>query len=141
VDEKDPPSLRHPRLTDFLSCADFGADEVLRLVASAERVSDGPLASAIVEAARERGVRMSDPTLVEHTPGEGIHAVVDGHELWIGSKEFAGPHGFTDAPDEVIARHAAAGKTALVVAIDGRPGAVLAVEGVPRGGGDGRIVR
>jgi P-type Cu+ transporter len=121
-----------PRVTDFLGCADFGDDEVLRLAASAERVSEHPLAAAVVEAAQERGLTLVEPSSFDYTPGEGIHAVVDGHDVRVGNIDFVVEHGWQEAPREVLDRHASEGKTPLLVTIDGKPGAILALADVPK---------
>jgi Cu+-exporting ATPase len=59
-------------------------DEVLRLAASAERYSEHPLGKAIVEAARQRGLQLGDPTEFSAQTGHGVRARVDGHEVVVG---------------------------------------------------------
>lgn len=125
-------TVGRPRVTDFLGCADFGDDEVLRLAASAERVSEHPLAAAVVEAAQERGLALAEPTSFEYTPGAGIHATVEGHDVRVGNLAFVADHGWQDAPRQVLERHADAGKTPLLITIDGKPGAILALADVPK---------
>jgi Cu+-exporting ATPase len=121
-----------PQLVDLMACADFGEDEVLRLAAGAERSSEHPLGTALVEAARERGLAMPEATTFESFPGAGVHAIVEGHELWIGNAELATAHGFAELPEVTLARHADAGKTPLVLTIDGKPGAIFAVADTPK---------
>ena len=125
-------TVGRPRVTDFLGCADFGDDEVLRLAASAERVSEHPLAAAVVEAARERGLTLVDASSFDYTPGEGIRAVVEGHDVRVGNLAFVVEHGWEEAPREVLDRHASQGKTALLVTIDGKPAAIMALADVPK---------
>ncbi len=121
-----------PSMTDYLVCADIGGDEALRLVASAELRSEHPLGSAVVEAARERGLTPSEPTAFEALPGRGVHATVDGHDVWVGTKELAMAHGFADLGDDLLAHHQAEGKTTLVATIDDAPGAIIAVADTPK---------
>ena len=121
-----------PQLVDLLACADFGEDEVLRLAAGAERGSEHPLGLALVEAARERGRAIPESTTFEYFPGAGVHATVDGHDVWIGNTELARAHGFADVPEATLARHEEAGRTPLVMAIDGLPGAIFAVADTPK---------
>ena len=121
-----------PQLVDLLACADFGEDEVLRLAAGAERSSEHPLGAALVEAARERGLAIPEATLFESFPGAGVHATVAGHDVWIGNAELAKAHGFAELPDAPLARHEEAGRTPLVLAIDGKPGAIFAVADTPK---------
>jgi Cu+-exporting ATPase len=125
-------TVGRPRVTDFLGCADIGDDEVLRLAASAERVSEHPLASAVVEAARERGIELADPSAFDYTPGQGIHATVDGHDVRVGNLAFVRDHGWEEAPQQVLDRHADQGKTPLLVTVDGKPGAIMALADVPK---------
>ncbi|MHB8630443.1 MAG: heavy metal translocating P-type ATPase [Candidatus Limnocylindria bacterium] len=121
-----------PQVVDFMSCADFGEDEVLRLASGAERGSEHPLGEALVEAARERGLTIPEATGFDSLPGAGVHATVDGHDVWIGNAALAAVHGFADAPDATLARHEEAGRTPLVMTIDGKPGAIFAVADTPK---------
>ena len=59
--------------------------EILRLAASAERGSEHPLGEAIVAAANERGLALSQPEAFEAVAGQGIRAQVDGHEVLVGA--------------------------------------------------------
>ena len=123
-------TVGRPRVTDYLSCAGIGEDEVLRLLAGAELRSEHPLAAAVVEAARERGLSVAEPASFEALPGEGVHARVDGRDVWIGTPDLARARGFAELGDGIVSHHQAAGKTVLVGTIDGEPGAVLAVADV-----------
>ncbi|HZP95027.1 MAG TPA: heavy metal translocating P-type ATPase [Candidatus Limnocylindria bacterium] len=125
-------TVGRPEVTDVLVCADLGEDEALRLMASAELRSEHPLASAVVEAAQTKGITVVEPERFESFPGQGIHAVVDGHEVYVGNKAFAAAHGFADLGDGLISHHEVAGKTPLVATIDGKPLAILALADVPR---------
>jgi Cu+-exporting ATPase len=121
-----------PRLVDLLACADFGEEEVLRLAAGAERSSEHPIGDAFVEAARERGLAIPEATTFESFPGAGVHATVDGHDVWIGNAELAKAHGFAELPDAPLSRHEEAGRTPLAMAVDGKPGAIFAVADTPK---------
>ncbi|HQJ97661.1 MAG TPA: heavy metal translocating P-type ATPase [Thermoleophilia bacterium] len=96
-------------------------DEVLRLAAAAERGSEHPLAAALLAAAEERGLALPPAEQFDAVAGHGIRAVVDGHEVVIGSGRLV------DLPqhpavDELLA----AGKTLMGVEIDGRAAALIA---------------
>ena len=58
-------------------------EEMLRLAATAERGSEHPLARAIVEGARERGIDVADPDGFENVPGKGVRATVDGRTVLV----------------------------------------------------------
>ena len=125
-------TIGRPEVTDVLTCADYGEDESIRLIASAELRSEHPLASAVLEAARTRGLVPAEPERFESFPGQGIHAVVEGHDIYVGNRAFATAHGFADLGDGLLAHHEAAGKTPLIATIDGKPLAILALADVPR---------
>src|SRR4029077_20744619 len=80
-------TVGRPELVDLMACADFGEDEVLRLAAGAERGSEHPLGEALVEAARGRGLTVPEATGFDSLPGAGVHAAVEGHDVWIGNAD------------------------------------------------------
>ena len=125
-------TVGRPEVTDLLSCANYGEDESLRLIASAELRSEHPLAAAVVRAAEAKGLRPSEPTHFESFPGQGVRAVVEGHDIYVGNRAFAAAHGFADLGDGLLAHHETAGKTPLIATIDGGPLAILALADVAR---------
>ncbi len=122
-----------PALTDFhpIAGAKLSESELLALVASAESVSEHPLAEAIVNAAHEKGITLTEPEHFEALPGKGIQARVNSHDLLLGNyalmagKEVAGldDSGVGTRTDAM----AESGKTALYFAVDGVLSALLAV--------------
>ena len=125
-------TVGRPEVTDVMVCADYGEDESIRLIASAELRSEHPLARAVLEAARTRGLTPAEPERFEYFPGQGVHAVVEGHDVYVGNKAFAVAHGFADLGDGLLSHHESAGKTPLVATVDGQPLAILALADVPR---------
>ena len=110
-----------------------GEDEVLRLVAAAERESEHPLASAIVKAAAERGLEPARAEAFEAVPGHGLIATVDGRRLAVGNarlleREGVDRDGLEARADELAGQ----GRTSVQVAVDGRAAAVIAVADAPR---------
>jgi Cu+-exporting ATPase len=102
--------------------------ELLALAASAERGSEHPLGEAIVRAARERGVALSQPERFEAVAGAGIEAAVDGRQVLVGTPRLMAERGVAlGALAAEVARLQAEGKTAMVVAADGAPLGVIAV--------------
>ncbi|HEU4325285.1 MAG TPA: copper-translocating P-type ATPase [Roseiflexaceae bacterium] len=117
-----------PALTDLLTAGDLSEAELLRLVASAERGSEHPLAEAIVQGAQERGVALSETSRFESIAGHGIAATVDGRALLAGNRKLMRDQGVEVAALEAHAAElAAAGKTPMFVAIDGRAAGLVAV--------------
>jgi len=74
-----------PKVTDVLAATPFSEEEVLRLAASAERVSEHPLAQAIIQAASERKLRISRASKFVALPGLGIEATVNGKKIVLGN--------------------------------------------------------
>jgi len=91
--------------------------EVLRLAAAAERDSEHPLARAIVEGARERGLEIPEPDAFENVPGQGVRATVEGSEVLVGNRKLLSDEGIDAAPAaETMERLEDEGKTAMLVA-------------------------
>jgi Cu+-exporting ATPase len=117
----------HPELTDLVA---FGQaeDRVLAWVAAAEEQSEHPIAQAIVEAARQRGLEWTRPDSFQAEPGFGLHAKIEGHNIHIGADRYMEQEGIdlTSAGD-LGRRLADEAKTPLYAAVDGELAAVLAV--------------
>ncbi len=104
------------------------ADDVLRLVASLETLSEHPLADAIVRHARDRGTALAVPEAFESVTGRGAAGIVDGAALAVGNVSLMADYAIDPAPLAADAeRLATAGKTPMFVAIDGALAAVVAV--------------
>ncbi len=75
-----------PELTDIVTLGDKSRDDILRLVASAEWGSEHPLAEAIVQGAKAKGLDLVEPVAFNAIPGHGIEAVVEGHSVLLGNR-------------------------------------------------------
>ena len=96
---------------------DVPGDEVLRLAASVEVVSEHPLARTIVEAAEKRGLDLSETTKFQAEPGQGVIAQIDGEAVLVGTRRFVSIHGIQVEPFESeIAAQEELGRTAVLVA-------------------------
>ena len=101
---------------------------VLRLAGSAEAGSEHPLGQAIVQAARERGLTLDPVSAFEAIPGQGIRAQVNGQQVLVGNRRLFAESGIDVTQAEPhVARLEEQGKTAMIVAVDGRPVGVVAV--------------
>jgi Cu+-exporting ATPase len=115
-------------LTDLTPVDGWDEDELLRLVAAAERSSEHPLGDAIVRGAAERGLALPEPAEFESVTGRGIRATVEGRAVLVGRAPLLTEAGVDVAALESIAeRLAAAGRTPVLAAVDARPAGVLAV--------------
>ena len=118
------------RVTDVVRAEHAPAEQqILRLVAAAERGSEHPLAAAIVRDAVEiRGLTLADATNFEATAGGGIRAVVEGTSVLVGRPGYLEAAGIGFAELQVPADAIAAdGRTPVFVALDGRAVAVIGV--------------
>ncbi len=117
-----------PALTDVVTSAHVDEDDLLRLVASAEQSSEHPLARAIVTGARDRGLALTEPSQFDSITGKGIRAIVDGREVLIGNRRLLDDASIdtTDLSAQMDSL-AEAGRTPMLVALDGQPGGVIAV--------------
>jgi P-type Cu2+ transporter len=121
LDKTGTLTLGEPAVTDVLTSNGWSEDELLQLVASAEQGSEHPLATAIVAAARERGVELSEETEFEAVAGHGLEATIDGHRLAVGNARLLDREEISaDGLTERAQRLAAEGKTAMYVAVDGK---------------------
>jgi len=117
-----------PALTDVLPAAGFGETDLLVLAASAERPSEHPLAGAVVAGARSQELLLSEPDGFQSVTGRGIRAIVQDRAVLVGSPALLGEAGVDTAElDEPAERLSTAGRTPLMVAIDGRAAGVLGV--------------
>jgi P-type Cu+ transporter len=122
-----------PELTDVVVADGVPDEELLRLVASAERGSEHPLGEAIVKGARGRGLSLSDAEEFEAVTGGGVRARVEGREVLVGNRRFLAESGVSE--DGLVPRSeglAAGGKTPMFVAVDGKPAGLVAVADVVR---------
>nr|WP_304440726.1 heavy metal translocating P-type ATPase [Jiangella sp. DSM 45060] len=116
-----------PQVTDVRPLGGSGLDEddVLRLAAAAEHPSEHPLARAVVEAARSRGLDLPDADDFAATPGSGVTARVDGHVVAVGSPGRLTGQAHPAAVEAT--RLEAEGRTVVLVVVDGAPAGVLGI--------------
>ncbi len=115
-----------PELTDVITERDEA--EFLRWVGAAEKHSEHPLAEAIVAGVRARAIDMPDAEAFEAIPGFGVKAVVEGRELLVGTRRLM--ERFNVDASQALGRMTeleSSGKTAMLVAVDGRYAGITAV--------------
>jgi heavy metal translocating P-type ATPase len=113
-----------PRVTDVrpLPGSGLSENELLTLAAAAERPSEHPLARAVVDAARERGLDLPDAADFSSTPGVGVSAVVTGRTVAVGA-----PSRLLHDTAVPAAALEESGRTAVLVVVDGTPAGLLGV--------------
>lgn len=117
-----------PSLTDFIAI-DGEEDSLLGIVAAAEARSEHPVAEAIVQGAKDRGVLIPKAEGFEAIEGRGIQALVDSKAVLIGSPRLMHDwaHAIPDKATQAIDHWEGQGKTAMLAAVDGVVVAALAV--------------
>ncbi len=129
VDKTGTLTEGKPRLMDILPAAGFDAKEFLLLAASLEQNSEHPLAAAIVQGAKDRGVVFEPVKDFRSVTAGGVIGTVAGHAVMVGKPDFLRNEKITglEALEAGAVKLQEAGKTAMYVAIDGKPAGVLAV--------------
>ncbi len=117
-----------PVVTDLLTSDEFRDEEVLRLVASAEKGSEHPLGEAIVKNAEEKGLSLFNATKFEAITGRGICVELDGKEVLVGNLKLMTEENIEIQNFNNKAQALAGdGKTPMFIAIDGKIAGVIAV--------------
>ncbi len=125
-------------LTDLVPHGSFEANDLLALIASAEKPSEHPLAEAIVRGAEDRSISVTEPDDFNSITGKGVVATVGGRRVLVGNQRL-----LEDAGIETVSLTASAeefageGKTPVLVSVDGSPAGVVAVaDEVKEGSGE-----
>ncbi len=119
-----------PELTDIVLSeqASVSSDDLLKLAAAVETVSEHPLAEAIVEGAKAKGIKLSAPENFEAVPGHGVIAQVDGRRVVLGNLKMMQKENITLGNlEQTAAQLADDGKTPMYVAIDNKAAGIVAV--------------
>ncbi len=102
--------------------------KILWLAASVEKASEHPLAQAIVDGAKAKGITLADPTDFEAIPGHGVQATVEGHTVVLGNPKMMDQIGASlnglETQGQALADD---GKTPMYVAVDGQAAGIIAV--------------
>ena len=118
-----------PQVADVEIFGDVDADELLRLAASVDQVSPHVLATAIVRAARDRGMELELPEEVREQHGAGIVGAVDGRKVTLGKASFV----TAGAPlpgraRDVRRRSMLDGSSCVFVAVDGQVAGAFVID-------------
>ncbi len=103
-------------------------NDLLRLAASLERGSEHPLAAALVDGARERGLDLAEASDFQSTTGQGVAGTIDGHAVALGNRPLM--DGLGVALGDLAERAdtlRAEGQTAMFVAVDGVAAGIVGV--------------
>ena len=129
VDKTGTLTEGKPKLVDVLPADGFDAKELLRLAATLEQSSEHPLAAAIVRGAKEQSLNFETVTDFRSVTAGGVVGDIAGRVVMVGKPDFLRNEKITGLePLETTAvKLQEEGKTAMFVAIDGKPAGILAV--------------
>jgi len=128
VDKTGTLTEGKPKVTAIVPIAGLSESEILPLAASLERSSEHPLAAAIVTAARDRNASIQEPTDFASVMGKGVTGKIGGRLVALGNAKLMADLGITLGDLEHKADLLrSGGATALFLAVDGKPGGVIAI--------------
>jgi Cu+-exporting ATPase len=128
LDKTGTITLGSPKVTDVLVASEYDEQTVLQLAATLESGSEHPLAQAIVESARERGIETTKVSNFNAIAGHGVEAKVDGKSLLFGNEKLLRERqielgNFIEKAQEL----AAEAKTPMYFAVNNELAAIIAV--------------
>ena len=129
VDKTGTLTEGRPRLTDLQTVDGQDSEEFLSFIAGLESQSEHPLASAIVDAAREKQLAISEVKDFDSITGQGISGKIDGRNVLFGKFELLENRGVADTHQlqDVAESWQSEAKTVIYAAIDGQFAGVVAV--------------
>jgi Cu+-exporting ATPase len=103
-------------------------EELLGLAASVERGSEHPLGRAIVRAAENKGIALSEPDVFKASKGFGVQAEINGKQVMVGKPKWFAEKGLNpgEVSDQILALQNE-GKTVMMVTLDHEPAGLIAV--------------
>lgn len=119
-----------PELTDVMvGASSLTETDMLRLLGAAEKSSEHPLAEAIVKGIADRGIELGVATDFENIPGYGVKAHVEGRQVLVGTRRLMSREAIAidDSVEQQMNELEGAGKTAMLVAVDGSYAGLVAV--------------
>jgi P-type Cu+ transporter len=117
-----------PVLTDVFPVEGMKENELLTLIASAENRSEHPLAQAIVQGVKDKGISLVEVSEFEAIPGYGIRATVDEKEILVGTRKLMNQYNIA-VSDAVVRMEELEkmGKTTMLASINGEFSGIVAV--------------
>ena len=121
LDKTGTVTQGRPALTDIRPVGGVTERELLSLAASLEQASEHPLAEALVEGAKSRGVPLEKVSDFLAVAGQGVRGTVQGRDVLAGNRKMMKENGIeTVGLEDTAAALAEEGKTALYIAADGK---------------------
>ncbi|SET03339.1 Cu+-exporting ATPase [Oceanobacillus limi] len=112
-----------PEVTDFT-----GDEQILKLLASAEKGSEHPLAEAIVAHATEKNIELVEADDFSAIPGHGIEASIAGEKVLVGTRKLMNDHNIdVRHVEDDLKNYESNGKTAMLIAVNDEFSGIVAV--------------
>jgi Cu+-exporting ATPase len=128
IDKTGTLTEGRPAVTAIMPVAGFDETELLRLAASLERSSEHPLADAILRAAKDRNLALSEASAFDSPVGKGVLGSVDGHKIVLGGARIMAEQGVDLASLSASAEALQAeGTTVIFALIDGQLSGLLGI--------------
>ena len=129
-----------PSLTDVVAFKGFKENEILQQAAITEKGSEHPLGEAIVRGAQERSLKLVDATDFEAIPGHGVEATTFGKKVLLGNRKLMQSRNVSiEGAEEKMQVLENDGKTAMLMAIDGKFAGIIAVADTLKEGSIGAV--
>ena len=118
-----------PKLTEVVVADDVTEQQLLQWAATVENASEHPIARAIVEGAGERQVTPGEVTEFRSTGARGVSGKVGGAFVLIGNRKLLAEEGVSglEALDKDLDHLEGRGRTAVLIAVDGKAQGIVAV--------------
>jgi Cu+-exporting ATPase len=128
VDKTGTLTEGKPSVTQIVPVAGYDSDGLLRLAAGVERVSEHPLAMAVVKAATDAGLAIPDVSDFDSPTGKGVIGTVEGFRVLLGSSTFLDNNSIdTSALAAEADRLRADGATVIFLGIDEQVAGIIAI--------------
>jgi Cu+-exporting ATPase len=128
LDKTGTITVGAPTVTDIIALNNFDENKILSLAASVEQLSEHPLGEAMVNSAKDKGIKMFQADDFKALPGHGVEAKVNGAEIIIGNLKLMHERGIvTDPVKESMIKLADDGKTPMIVSFDLKVVGIIAV--------------
>ncbi|HLC00905.1 MAG TPA: copper-translocating P-type ATPase, partial [Candidatus Bathyarchaeia archaeon] len=120
-------TIGEPSVTDVKTFNDFTEKEVLRYAAIAEKGSEHPLAEAIIKHAQKAEIKVIDAESFDVLPGRGVQSRIEDRTILLGNRKLMEEKSIPTAQlEDDLVRLETQGKTAMILAVDGKPAGIIA---------------
>ena len=128
VDKTGTLTEGKPKVVSVTTTGDVREDELLRFAADLERGSGHPLAAAIIEEAKRRGLPIGKTSDFNSPSGKGVTGTVEGRRIALGNRKLFADLGIAvEALESHTEAQRAEGATVILAGIDGKPAGAIAI--------------